>query len=194
MQFILTYLATPAMLTDPKPTTGTSSESAPPYSDRSVPKSSIRTFQPTRVRQVKDCCRPSLIATVRTICSVVHDHQPQQKSWTSLAFHSHSYPSRKETYSICPEASNAEYKKMAAKLVNRPSNPNHAEFSSQSTLDNRMSCAEFTLPPKTSGPPPHWHIMVSFGRGFSTEVENIPIFESTDVRHSTTRRSWLQKA
>jgi hypothetical protein len=26
--------------------------------------------------------------------------------------------------------------------------------------DNRMGCAEFTLLPNTSGPPPHWHIMV----------------------------------
>lgn len=27
------------------------------------------------------------------------------------------------------------------------------------SADNRMGCAEFTVPANTKGPPPHWHVM-----------------------------------
>ena len=46
---------------------------------------------------------------------------------------------------------------MAARQV-PPSLP-HAATSLTKQKDNRMGCAEFTIPANTRGPPPHWHQM-----------------------------------
>jgi len=41
-----------------------------------------------------------------------------------------------------------------------PPTPDTVAFSIHSTpIDNRLGAAEFIVPPRTTGPPPHWHEM-----------------------------------
>ena len=85
---------------------------------------------------------------------------------------------KKEIYSVLLEGSSVGFRKvkepfsiyiepvltftcqMVAKQVEKPCCSLPDVLHLTCAIDNRMGCAEFTLPPRTGGPPPHWHIMV----------------------------------
>lgn len=54
-------------------------------------------------------------------------------------------------------------KKRHQALGSRPFGARLADDDSENDwiTDNRIGTAEFTVPPQTKGPPPHWHEMVS---------------------------------